>query len=43
MGLANAILLAQQEDVVAYDIVDEKISLLNNGESPIEDKEICDF
>lgn len=43
VGLANAILLAQQEDVVAYDIVDEKISLLNNGESPIEDKEICDF
>lgn len=43
VGLANALLLGQSEDVVAYDIVDEKIKMLQNGESPLEDKEIHEF
>ncbi|EOT49307.1 UDPglucose 6-dehydrogenase [Enterococcus sp. AZ150] len=43
VGLANALLLGQSEDVVAYDIVDEKIKMLQNSESPLEDKEIHEF
>ena len=43
VGLANALLLGQSEDVIAYDIVDEKIKILQNGESPLEDKEIHEF
>lgn len=43
VGLANALLLGQHEDVVAYDIVDTKIQELNNGHSPLVDAEIEDF
>lgn len=43
VGLANALLLSQNEQVVAYDIVTEKIDKLNQGISPIEDREIDDF
>jgi UDPglucose 6-dehydrogenase len=43
VGLSNAMLLAQHNEVVAVDIVAEKIELLNSGSSPIEDNEISDF
>ncbi|MGL4694368.1 nucleotide sugar dehydrogenase [Enterococcus larvae] len=43
VGLANALLLAQQEQVIAYDIVEDKINMLNRRESPLEDKEIHEF
>jgi UDPglucose 6-dehydrogenase len=43
VGLSNAMLLAQHNEVVAVDIIPEKIDLLNTGKSPIEDKEISDF
>lgn len=43
VGLSNAMLLAQHNDVIAVDILSEKVELLNNKQSPIEDKEIRDF
>ncbi|MFT4837527.1 MAG: UDPglucose 6-dehydrogenase [Psychromonas sp.] len=43
VGLSNAMLLAQHNEVVAVDIIKEKISLLNDKQSPIADTEIEDF
>ncbi|RUO76964.1 nucleotide sugar dehydrogenase [Idiomarina seosinensis] len=43
VGLSNAVLLAQNNDVYAVDIIKEKVELINNKKSPIEDKEIFEF
>ena len=43
VGLANAMLLAQHNEVVALDLVSEKVEMLNNQLSPISDAEIEDF
>lgn len=43
VGLANAILLSQNNEVIALDVNREKVEKINNKQSPIVDKEIEDF
>lgn len=43
VGLSIACLLAQHNEVVAVDIVPEKVQLINSKKSPIADKEIEEY
>src|SRR5690625_1414727 len=43
VGLSNAVLLAQHNEVVALDIIQEKVDMINNKKSPISDNEIEEF
>lgn len=43
VGLSNAVLLAQHNEVIAVDIMADKVELINNKQSPISDIEIEDF
>ncbi len=43
VGMSNSVLLAQHNEVVALDIVKEKVDMINNKISPIEDKEISEY
>ncbi|HEF1903177.1 nucleotide sugar dehydrogenase [Bacillus cereus] len=43
VGLSNAILLAEHNEVIALDIIQEKVDMINNRKSPIIDTEIEEF
>ncbi len=43
VGLSNSILLAQHNNVVALDLVEAKVNLINQKKSPIVDKEISEY
>lgn len=43
VGLSNAVLLSQNNEVYAVDIVAEKVDMINRGNSPIVDKEIQEY
>ena len=43
VGLSNAVLLAQHNEVIALDLISEKVEKINNHISPIRDKEISEF
>lgn len=43
VGLSNAVLLAQHNEVVAYDIVKEKTEMVNQRQSPIVDRELEEY
>ena len=40
VGISNELLLAKHNQIVALDIVPEKVDMLNNKQSPIDDKDI---
>ncbi len=43
VGISNAILLAQHNDVVAVDVLDEKVNMINNRQSPVSDREAEEY
>src|SRR5699024_7992824 len=43
VGLSNAVLLAQHNEVTALDVIQEKVDLINNKKSPIVDTEITEY
>lgn len=43
VGLSNAVLLAQNNEVIALDVIQEKVDMINNKRSPISDNEIEEF
>lgn len=43
VGLSIAVLLAQHHQVIALDVVPEKVELINRRQSPIVDKELAEY
>ena len=43
VGTANAVLLSQQNEVICYDLNVDRINLINDKKSPIEDKEVSEY
>jgi UDPglucose 6-dehydrogenase len=43
VGLSNAVLLAQSNEVIALDIIQEKVDMINNRQSPIKDEKIEEY
>lgn len=43
VGLSNAVLISQNHEVIALDVIKEKIELINNRKSPIADHELEDY
>ncbi len=43
VGLSNAVLLSQHNEVIALDIIQEKVDMINNKKSPIFDNEIEEY
>ena len=43
VGLSNAVLLAQHNEVIVVDVLQEKVDMINNRKSPIIDMEIEDY
>lgn len=43
VGLSNAVLLAQNHEVIAVDVIEEKVEQINQGQSPIVDSELEDY
>ncbi len=43
VGLSISVLLAQHHEVTSVDIIEEKVKLINEGKSPIQDKEISEY
>ena len=43
VGLSNAILLAQSNEVIGIDTSEEKVRIINSGKSPVFDKEIEEY
>ena len=43
VGLSNAVLLSQHNEVVAYDIDEKRVELINHKQSPIKDQEIEEY